>query len=229
MFEICIRVLPLPQTTCFMLFIYGVRDKKLKTYSDREFLCENCNSPKFDYIVRQKYFHLFLIPIVPVDKYAGIHCNDCGFTRKEIYSKNGSAYIKKTRTPVYMYSWLILIGLLIAYGITNSSVVSSKEKEYIKNPVEGDVYSIKFKDDNNQDAYTLIKIINVSNDSVYFFQCNVYYSQIMSSLKTNEYFVTDTFASSKAEIANMYNEGTITRIYRNYDASTGFGVERKNP
>lgn len=105
-----------------MVFFYGQSHKILKTYSDREFLCENCNSPQLDYIVRQKYFHVFWIPIAPVDKYAGIYCNNCGLTRKQIYSKNGAAYIKKTRTPIYMYSWLILIGLLIAYAVINSSL-----------------------------------------------------------------------------------------------------------
>jgi hypothetical protein len=209
-----------------MIFFFGQRHKVLKTYSDRDFVCENCNSPRLNYVVRQQYYHLLWIPIFPIDKYVGTRCNSCGLTRKEIYSQNGASFNKETKTPIYMYSWLILIGLLIIYAIINSAIVSRKEKEYIKSPLKGDVYSIKFKDDKNQNAYSLIKIVNVANDSIYFFQSNVYYNQIIYSLKRNEYFVIDTFVNSVTEITKMYNEGTITNIYRNYEDKAGFGVNR---
>jgi hypothetical protein len=210
-----------------MIFFWGQKNKVLKTYSDRDFVCESCNSPKLNYVVRQQYFHLFWIPVVPIDKFVGTYCNNCRISRKEIYSQNGAHFNKVTKTPIFMYSWLIIIGLLILYTTVNSISVKNKEKEYIKNPIKGDVYSVKFKDDKNQDAYSLIKVVDIANDSIYFFQCNVYYNQSINTLNSDEYFIIDTFANSATEIANMYDEGIITRIERNYETNTGFSVNKE--
>lgn len=197
-----------------MIFLWGRRNKVLEAYADENYKCENCNSNNLIYTVTQNYFHFFWIPLVPVNKFVGTYCPDCLESKKVVYGQTSARLERQTRTPVYMYSLLILIGGLVLYGGVNSFTYSKKQKELIKNPILEDVYTFKFKDEKDQDAYSFIKVVAVSADSIFFVQANGYYNRNISYLQSNVRFLMETIGKSRNELINMQKSNIITEIYR---------------
>lgn len=103
-----------------MIFIGGKASRILEIYSEHFSKCEKCNSSDIVYIVHQSYYHLFWIPIFPVIKFVGMHCNECQHSIAEVYSKIAIKFEEQTKTPFYMYSWPIIVLLIIAINILNS-------------------------------------------------------------------------------------------------------------
>lgn len=197
-----------------MIFLWGSRNKVLEVYSDENFKCEKCNSNNLIYSVSQNYFHLFWIPIVPNYKFVSSYCPDCIESREIVYSETGARLKKQTRTPIYMYSLLIVFGGLLLYGIFNSISYYSKQKEFIKDPIKEDVYTVKFKDDKKQDAYSFVKIVAVTKDSIFLVLSDTYFNQDISYLKSGVSFMKDTISKSRDELINMYSADNIVTIYR---------------
>jgi hypothetical protein len=197
-----------------MIFLWGRRNKVLDAYSDENCKCENCNSNNLIYFVNQNYYHLFWIPIVPNNKFAGTYCPDCIESKQVVYSETGARLIKQTRTPIYMYSLLIIFGGLIGLGIINGIDYNIKQKELIKVPTKEDIYTIKFKDNQNQDAYSFIKVVTVSKDSILLVPCDKYYNRDIGYLRSNISFLNDTIRKSRKELLDMYQSDNITEIHR---------------
>lgn len=100
-----------------MFLIWGKSTRIIKTYIEGYISCEQCKSRNVEYVVHQTYYHLFWVPIFPLLKTVGIYCNNCKDSHEEIYSKTALEYEKQTKTPIYMYSWTIIILSIIAYII----------------------------------------------------------------------------------------------------------------
>jgi hypothetical protein len=106
-----------------MLYIYGTRTKMIGT-SDVFFYkcpyCEETNTTSVAFF--SKYYHLFFIPVLPFAKEAYASCSHCGVGRKD--TKFGPELVKqvkeiepKFRPPFYLFTWIILLGLLILLTI----------------------------------------------------------------------------------------------------------------
>lgn len=115
-----------------MIFIYGKRKIRIKKYDDYHVKCENCDSYEQRFSVFQEYFHIFFIPIFPLGvktiKSVCLKCNDTFNGEKKKH------YLSITRTPLYLYTGVILfIGLIITLVIAN--ITTQKQKaEYVANP-----------------------------------------------------------------------------------------------
>ena len=94
-----------------MFLFYGNINKLIKSYHNPYERCKNCNNNAVDIYVYQSYFHFYWIPVHPIDdKNALIYCSNCD---AEIFDRELAAnYISKTKPPFYMYTLLLLIGLV---------------------------------------------------------------------------------------------------------------------
>jgi hypothetical protein len=96
-----------------MIIYWGKASKILKIYDDHFSKCEKCNSSDIVYIVHQNYYHIMGIPIFPSIKEVGIYCNDCQNSITNVINETAGRYEQQTKTPIYMYSWIIILLLII--------------------------------------------------------------------------------------------------------------------
>jgi hypothetical protein len=103
-----------------MIIVFGKANKILKIYDDHFSKCEKCQSSDIDYIVHQNYYHLFWIPIFPGLKFVGIYCNYCQNSKTDVINETAANYDKLTKTPLYMYSWIIIVLFIISINLLKS-------------------------------------------------------------------------------------------------------------
>ncbi|WP_343306083.1 zinc-ribbon domain-containing protein [Chitinophaga niabensis] len=84
--------------------------------------CPSCNSHQFsDILVSSQYFHLYYLPVIPIDKDAYSICNKCGYQRSFEFSRKfvqeNSIQAKKFRHPAFTYSGILIIIVMIIFII----------------------------------------------------------------------------------------------------------------
>ena len=102
-----------------MLFIYGTRTKMIGTSDVFFYKCPYCEETSTTSVAFfSKYYHFFFIPVLPLSKEAYASYSHCGAGRND--SKFGPELVKQVKViesqfkpPFYLYTWLILLGLLI--------------------------------------------------------------------------------------------------------------------
>ncbi len=95
-----------------MFIIYGRKTAHISNGTSHDYSCENCKDIDMDVNVFREYLHMFFIPFFPIgQKNANVRCNNCG-DRKYIVPLQ-QQYEKSAKTPVYLYSGLIVIAVLI--------------------------------------------------------------------------------------------------------------------
>jgi hypothetical protein len=103
------------------MFIHlGKKNRVLKVYPDIDSKCDECDSNTKDYIISQSYYHLWGIPVVPLLKSVSTYCHNCLDLKENVHNSESEYYESKTRTPIYMYSVIIILILLFAISITRS-------------------------------------------------------------------------------------------------------------
>ena len=82
--------------------------------------CPSCEADNFaDVMITSCYFHIYYIPIFPIDKEANIICQKCGLKRYEVpfNSKTFKDYLEiknRFRHPLYTYTFAaIFIGIIL--------------------------------------------------------------------------------------------------------------------
>lgn len=97
-----------------MFLVYGTDSICIKKYKDHNFCCRNCKVFDLDIKVYQRYFHILFIPYFPLGrKTVTGNCSNCGKSINEIEMLQ--EFGKKTKTPFYIFSGLILIAGLILF------------------------------------------------------------------------------------------------------------------
>jgi len=151
------------------MIVYGYRSTHLRSALLQNTKCPNCETKnQMTASVYGRHVHIFWIPLFPAGKTSVFECQHChkGFKKKEL-NEDGKLAFKNfkssVKTPLWKYSGLLIIGLLIALGVYSSKQKDSKTAEYIANPALNDVYTFK----TNQNYYSTFKIIQVFKDSIY--------------------------------------------------------------
>jgi hypothetical protein len=201
------------------MIIYGSRNKQLinEALFDK---CQNCGTQNsIEMHVFQKYAHVFWIPIFPLGKTGVSQCNHCKqvlkHTEMPTSLKQSYENVKaKTKTPTWMYSGLVLIGLLIVFGTYQSKINDEKNAKLILTPLKGDVFEIKTK----ANQYTLYKVEEVQADSV-FIKINNFETNKISGLremrsKGDSAYSEVVYGFSKNELKTMLQSGEIMDIER---------------
>jgi len=201
------------------MLIYGTKNKQLA----KEILIDKCQScgkqHSIDMHVFQKYAHVFWIPFFPLGKPGVSQCDHCKqvLKLKEMPDSLRSSYetLKaQTKTPVWMFSGIALVAVLITIGVINSRENDKLNAQYIAAPVVGDLFEIK----TNSNQYTLYKVEQVRGDSV-FVSLNEYETNKVSGLgdmksKGDAAFTEEVMAFSKSELKKMLDSGEIMDIDR---------------
>ncbi len=203
-----------------MLFIKGVRNARIKTYQVHK-ECKNCRAFDLSVGIFHDYYHVFYVPVVPVGaKSSIILCNRCGI-------QMGSAdisdeYEAMAKIPFYLYTALLLLGVLVIAGIYESLSGQHDRQMYIADPRMGDVY-LREQKVNGIDEYSFLRVEQVAGDSVTACYNHLTYLSSPSGFSPEDYFDTKMEAIlSKAHLKQLFEKDTIETIYRDYATATGF-------
>ena len=199
------------------MIVYGSRSKELAKdiLTDQ---CPNCGKQNsIDMHVFQKYAHVFWIPIFPMGKTGVCQCDHCKqvLSLKEMPASLVISYNnlkEKAKTPIWMFSGLALLAILITIGIISGKKNDEKNAKLILSPKAGDIFEIKV----NNSQYTLYKVNEVLGDSV-FVQINDYETNKVTGLNDlkKEAYSEEVMGFSKAELKQMLEKGEIIDIERN--------------
>jgi len=204
------------------MIIYGIGGKKLLTEQLTE-KCPQCGSDdSFEITIAARYFHIFWIPFFPVGKKSEAYCKKCGFV-SEIPSPSEQINAKSTelesrlRAPIYLFTGLVLVLLVIVFIIFRGIEKNKRTDEYVHFPKVGDIYEIKTFDD----YYSLLRIEEVFDDSVYvcFHGFEVDRKSGLKELKTKKGWSLERYVYRKSELLQMYEEGYIISIDRDDKSS----------
>ncbi len=151
------------------MIVYGYRSTHLKSGVLPNVKCPHCETQnEMTASVYGRHVHIFWIPLFPAGKTGVFECQHChkGFKKKELLEDGKLAYknFKSTvKTPLWKYSGLVIIALLIAVGIYSSQQKKAKMEQYIAQPAMYDIYTFK----TDQNYYSTFKVIEVFDDSIY--------------------------------------------------------------
>jgi hypothetical protein len=106
-------------------------------------------------------------------KVASSKCNHCKHVLEgnELPDSFNQVYLRlklEQKAPLWMYSGLFLVALLIAFGIYSGNKNDKKNQALIVNPKIGDIYHISTS--NNQ--YTMARVNGIKGDTVYLLWSN---------------------------------------------------------
>ncbi|WP_349681741.1 MULTISPECIES: hypothetical protein [unclassified Sphingobacterium] len=120
------------------------------------------------------------------------------------------------KTPIGYFSGLILIGLFFGSAAAVGISGSVKTKKYLENPIAGDVYEIKRKE-NGKSLYTLYRIANVTTDSITF-DVNNYEAEGTKGLRKLREQSGDSYSEkitlARTEVIKMEADNRISTIER---------------
>ena len=204
------------------MIIYGTGKKKLLSETVME-KCPNCgNQFCIDVIIYQKWFHVFWIPIVPNGKTGVSQCSKCNqvLTPYHMAPNIKVTYdhlLKQAKAPIWTYSGIALIFVLIAFFTINDFMNDAKNKKLVLEPQKGDILEVKTGDN----LYTLYKVDKVEGDSV-FILFNNYETNKSTGLndlkrKGEDAYSPVIFSFSKKDLQAMYKKGKILDIERKND------------
>ena len=204
-----------------MFLIKGTRKARIKVYHCHDRECENCKDFDLTIGVYHDYFHVFFIPVAATGwKSSVIYCSSCGSRiRSDSLSRE---YESKTRVPLYLYSGVVLVGLVALTLLAATGWGTYARSRYISDPKVGDVYLMKAAQ-GNLDGYRFVRVSRLSEDSVIGIENNMLYLFSTSSFSAEDYFdLGEQVVFSKAHLKQLYKEDSIETIFRDYSNSTGF-------
>ncbi len=196
-----------------MLLIYGIRKIKIKTYDDPHIRCEHCHDFGQRFSVYQDCFHVFFIPLLPMEgktiQSACLKCND------RFNSEKKNHYLSITRTPVYMYAWPILFVVLIAALVMGNVYTHKQKAAYVADPKINDVYLIR-QEENESATYYFMKIKSIHADTVELLSGHLQYHRFPSTMDASDYFVDDeAYDVLKSDLRKYITDGMINSVKRN--------------
>lgn len=177
--------------------------------------CPNCGSThSVEMNVFQKYVHLFYIPYLPAGKTGVSQCSQCHqvLTDKEMSASLKEAYGQlkaKTKIPIWMFSGLVLMILLIVYQLNNEARNQKALALEMDTIAAGNLLELKLEKDN----FTLYKVHRVSGDSV-LLSANAFQSTTAAGLKeiVDSAYSDDIRYLSKMELKKMAKDGMVIGI-----------------
>ena len=201
------------------MIIYGRKSKLLDkdTIADK---CPNCGeSNSLTLYAFQDYAHVFWIPFFPTEKRYFSQCNNC---KQVLKTKEMPSFFRpyfenlksRVKTPIWIFSGLALVVVLIAYGVVSEQMTHSKTGKFVMAPQAGDIFEIKTKDNH----YTLWEIAQIQGDSAFVKMYNYETNQEtgIDDLKDKKdgAYSTDLYGVSKIDLRQMFDKGDILNIER---------------
>jgi hypothetical protein len=199
-----------------MMILVGTRDSNIKNGTILNEKCPKCNQENsLHFSIYRRYTHLTLIPLFPVGKLVFIDCDHCKETFDyEDLSENIQLKLKneKLGTTLWMFFGSIILVAFIAFSIFNYFDKKDETNILIKNPIEGDVYNLKF----SNGYYSNMRIDKVTKDSVYTTHndFDAYMPYEVDDLNKVENYSDKKVYYSRKDILKLYQENEIIKITR---------------
>ncbi|WP_299214112.1 hypothetical protein [uncultured Dokdonia sp.] len=163
------------------------------------------------------HFHVFWIPVFPYTRKGFSSCTNCG---EELKPKRMPEHIRRayketkkdTKLPIWQFSGLILVTVLIGFLIYQSKADDATYAEYMTSPRSGDVYRYKL----GYDEYSTLKIAEITEDSIYLIP-NEYVTNKrsgISEIDTDANYGQLMYGYSRDEIERMFKDEEIYQIDR---------------
>ncbi|MFN8283395.1 MAG: hypothetical protein U0U67_09290 [Chitinophagales bacterium] len=220
-----------------MIIRFGWRSFNIKSFTLDELQIPTDSDEKIEIEVRQRYFHIFFIPVFGLGKEWIFHKGDLQYEVPE----NIQQHIQqnhRVRTPWYTYTLLIaaLIALLVFLYMEFEPKYRSHQKnkkehiEFVQNvnnrfaaPFTTDDYFILiYTGEFNNCTGCFLKIVRVEGDNfvVAKYPRNYENEDIYTSIKNNQLSVADTFILSKSELMSA-----VCKKYKDEESLDAFGVD----
>ncbi len=202
------------------MVFFGLRSKKIKSGQLINLNCSYCEeNTTMTYSVFAKYFHLYWIPFVPIKRKTVVECNSCYITYeyKELL-ENMKMKVDREREkygakiPLWMYSGLMLLFVLVSWAFYQSGKYDIKEMDYKMNPKKGDIYFLNYTPSN----YTTLRIDKVDKDSIYFTLNDTAvhkYTKVFGILN-QRYYSTKKGTYSRKKVLELFKQDSIISITR---------------
>jgi len=202
------------------MIVYGTRSKLLarELVTDKCTHCGTQNSTEIH--VYQKWAHVFWIPFFPIGKSSASQCAHCKQVLKEKEMTSSMQSVlqdvkSKSKTPIWTFSGLALLAVLITWGVMNEKQKDEKIAKLILTPQAGDVFEIKTP----ESQYTLYKVASIQGDSVTIRPNNMETNKPsgLSKIKSqgDAGYAEETFSVTKAELKSWFDKGEILDVERN--------------
>lgn len=202
----------------------GTGMMRIKKYHDYGIICENCGRNHQIFYVYQQYFHILFIPFFPLFMRT-IRCQ-CAYCNDTLNLKKKEEYLSKAKKPFYLYSGIIIVVGFIASVIVVNTNIQKQKREFVRNPVVGDVYGIVRREKDTITSYYL-KVTGLESDTVNLLHGALQYNGYVSSMMDTDYFVKgDVLKVSKSDLQSYLDSGIINSVDRNYDSYSRFRVEK---
>lgn len=200
------------------MIIFGKRKRSLKSEDAYGVTCQNCGE-KDCLIFTQNfhYFHIFWIPVFPYRFYGRSYCSNCDQELKERQmplevQEAFERFKQGVRRPLWSYSGLFLISLLVFAVLWIDGGIKDRNKEFSENPMVYDVIVIK----KGSRMYSPLRIVAVRGDSIDYIisDSTSKYSYKAREMDQMGYYKFDTLSMHKRTIKEMAESGQINHIYR---------------
>lgn len=201
------------------MIVYGSNATHLKSDQLRNANCPNCNERgKLTASVFSRHAHVFWIPFFPIGKVGVFECQNChkGFKKKELNEDGKREYknfLTDVKIPLWKYSGLGLVALLISWFAYSDSVKDDKVTQFIEKPAMFDTYIFKTESAN----YSTFKITEIFQDSMYV-NYNLYETNKLtgvSDINIKKNYEDIIYVLTNADIKVLHESGDIKDIERN--------------
>ncbi len=201
------------------MIFYGRKASRIKDGQINNVTCPNCEDlTSMNYSIFGKYAHIYWIPTFPMGRENISECNACKQTflvneLPEQIKQKFSREKEGVKTPIWHFSGLAIIALLIAMIFWFASQNDAENEEFIQTPQIGDVYSIESE---NKGYYSSMKVTEVTNDSVHLI-VNDYEVDKRSGIykiDLDKNYTIQAYSLSKVDLFNLYKSEVIYEIDR---------------
>ncbi len=200
------------------MIVYGTRSSALSSDFPEEIVCPNCETKGSTRLsVFGRYAHIFWIPLFPVGRPSVSECGNCqvAYDKKEMPAEMRTAVEQlsaSTKTPIWFFSGLAVIAVLIAVVSYTSSVNKANNEKYINEPLAGDKYEYTSDDG----MYSILMVSDVDADSVYVMEntMEVNKKSGLHKIDKSENYMDMAYGISRAEVKDLYETGTIFDVER---------------
>ncbi|OOV13231.1 hypothetical protein [Flavobacterium sp. LM4] len=199
-----------------MMILVGTRDSNIKNGTILNEKCPKCNEENtLHFSIYRKYISLTLVPLFPVGKTVFINCNHCD-ENLDYEDLTESIQLKLRNEKLDATPWMFLGSIIliafIIFSISNYFEEKDETSILIKNPIEGDVYNLKF----SNGYYSNMRIDKVTKDSIYTTHNDfeAYMPYEIDDLDKPENFSDQKVYYSRKDILKLYQEDEIIKIRR---------------
>ncbi len=183
--------------------------------------CPVCGTEgEMEYQIFRRHAHIYWLPLFPMNKVGLAQCNHCfkAFEKKEMSEDMLLDYKEvkaEAKGKIWQWTGFFLIVVFGVFAYLSSLQSDAKLNEHLDSPQLGDVYEYRSEDEVNGKGYSLMKVVEVTDDSVRLVE-NAYQTNLRSGLDEldvdSNYYNDDSFSVAKEEIRNKYNEGFILDV-----------------